>query len=214
MTYPKSLIGLVACVLLTACSSNQPETNTSPYTVIPFEKGMENIQEIKLSDIAEKISFIPLEMTDASLVASPKIMSIVYIDEKIMIPCTEGILAFDESGKFIKVISRKGQGPGEYVFVRCLSANEELGLLYLQDHIKMRTFKPDGTFIREYRIPTGPTFETMVVDDSLTFTAYMNSTGKRPFRLLMTNHQQDTLKAFPQYDRFEIPNGGNWLYFN
>lgn len=214
MTYPKSLIGLVACVLLTACSSNQPETNTSPYTVIPFEKGVENIQEIKLSDIAEKISFIPLEMTDASLVASPKIMSIVYIDEKIMIPCTEGILAFDESGKFIKVISRKGQGPGEYVFVRCLSANEELGLLYLQDHIKMRTFKPDGTFIREYRIPTGSTFETMVVDDSLTFTAYMNSTGKRPFRLLMTNHQQDTLKAFPQYDRFEIPNGGNWLYFN
>lgn len=214
MTYPKSLIGLVACALLTACSSNPQETHTFPFTVIPFEKGVENIQEIKLSDIAEKISFIPLEMTDASLVARPKIMSIVYLDGKIMIPCTEGILAFDESGKFIKAISRKGQGPGEYVSVRCLSANEELGLLYLQDHIKMRTFKPDGTFIREYRIPTGPTFETMVVDDSLTLTSYMNSTGKRPFRLLITNNQQDTLKAFPQHDRFEMPKGWNFLYFN
>lgn len=214
MTYPKLLIGLVACVLLTACSPNQQETNTFPYTVIPFEKGVENIQEVKLSDIAEKISFVPLETTDASLVARPKVMSMVYLDGKIIIPCTEGILAFNENGKYMNRISRKGQGPGEYVYVRCLSANEESGLLYLQDHIKMIAFKSDGTFIKEYGIPTGPTFETMVVEDSLTLTSYMNSTGRAPFRLLMTNQQKDTLKIFPQYDRFEMPDGWNWLYRN
>ena len=83
---------MVACLSLVACTTQQTEQSLGkqPYTVIPFEKGVENEKQVKLSEIAEKITFVPMETTDASLIARPKIMSMVYMDGKIVIPCKIG----------------------------------------------------------------------------------------------------------------------------
>lgn len=208
---------MVTCICMVACTSKQQQENVSdnlPYTVIPFEKGVENVKQVKLSEIAEKITFVPMETTDASLIARPKLMSMVYVDGKIIIPCTLGVLAFDEKGKYLNTISRKGQGPGEYVQLRFVSTNEELGMLFLQDNLKLLSYRVDGTFVRENKTPTGPCLETLVTQDSITLSALYNSTGRQPYRLLLTDTKGDTLKAFPQYDRFEMPDGWNSLYRN
>ena len=100
---------MMACIGMAACSSNQQQETVSenlPYTVIPFEKGVENEKQVKLSEIAEKITFVPLETTDTVLISKPKLMSIVYVDRKIVIPCSIGLLAFDENGKFLNTISQ------------------------------------------------------------------------------------------------------------
>ena len=207
---------MVACLSLVACTTQQTEQSLGkqPYTVIPFEKGVENEKQVKLSEIAEKITFVQMETTDASLIARPKIMSMVYMDGKIVIPCSVGVLVFDEKGKFLNTISQKGQGPGEYVQLRFVSANEDLKMLYLQDNIKMLSYHIDGTFVKENKIPTGSSFETLVMQDSITLSSILNITGNRPYRLLLCGTQGDTLKAFPQYDRFEMPDGWNWIYRN
>ena len=62
---------LMACIGMAACSSNQQQETVSenlPYTVIPFEKGVENEKQVKLSEIAEKITYIPMETTDTGIV--------------------------------------------------------------------------------------------------------------------------------------------------
>ena len=61
---------MAACVCMVACTSKQQQETVSdnlPYTIIPFEKGVKNEKKVKLSDIAEKVTFIPMETTDASL---------------------------------------------------------------------------------------------------------------------------------------------------
>ena len=208
---------MMACIGMAACSSNQQQETVSenlPYTVIPFEKGVENEKQVKLSEIAEKITFVPLETTDTVLISKPKLMSIVYVDRKIVIPCSIGLLAFDENGKFLNTISQRGQGPKEYVQLLCVSANEELGVIYLQTGHKMMTYYPNGSFVKENRIPIGQSLETLVMQDSITISSIWNNTGKKPYRLLLSDTKGDTLKAFPQYDHFDMPEGWNWIYRN
>ena len=60
---------MMACIGMGSCTSKQPQEaipDNLPYTVIPFEKGVENEKQVKLSEIAEKITFVPLETTDTA----------------------------------------------------------------------------------------------------------------------------------------------------
>ena len=57
---------MMACICIASCTSKQQQetvVNNLPYTIIPFEKGVENEKQVKLSEIAEKITFIPMETT-------------------------------------------------------------------------------------------------------------------------------------------------------
>lgn len=209
---------MVACLSLVACTTQQTEQSLGkqPYTVIPFEKGVENEKQVKLSEIAEKITFVPMETTDASLLNKVRANNIISVNGNIVIPCFNmGAFAFDEKGKFIAPISRKGQGPAEFLRFVGVSGNSDLNLIYVKDGRKMMAFRPDGTFVDEYKTPGALHWESSIaMQDSIMLSAVINYTGQRPYRLILTNAQGDTLKAFPQYDRFEIPKGMNYIYIN
>ena len=133
-----------------------------------------------------------------------------------MIPCFNmGAFAFDESGKFIAPISRKGQGTGEFTRFTCVAGNSNLNLIYVKAYNKLMAFRPDGTLVDESKIPAALPYETSIVmQDSIMLSTVINYKGQRPYRLLLTNAQGDTLKAFPQYDRFDIPGDMNYIYIN
>ena len=210
---------MATCVCLVACTSKQQQEtvlDNLPYTIIPFEKGVKNEKQIKLSEIAEKITFIPMETTDASLLNKVRANNIISVNVNIVIPCFNmGAFAFDENGKFIAPISRKGQGPAEFLRFVGVAGNSDLNLIYVKDGRKMMAFRPDGTFVDEFKTPGALHWESSIVmQDSITLSSVINYTGQRPYRLILTNAQGDTLKAFPQYDRFEIPKGMNYIYIN
>ena len=210
---------MMACICIASCTSKQQQetvVNNLSYTIIPFEKGVENEKQVKLSEIAEKITFIPMETTDASLLNKVRANNIISVNGTIVIPCFNmGAFAFDESGKFIAPISRKGQGPGEFTRFTCVAGNSNLNLIYVKAYNKLMAFRPDGTLVDESKIPAALPYETSIVmQDSIMLSTVINYKGQRPYRLLLTNAQGDTLKAFPQYDRFEIPRGMNYTYIN
>ena len=210
---------MMACICIASCTSKQQQetvVNNLPYTIIPFEKGVENEKQVKLSDITEKITFVPMETTDASLLNKVRANNIISVNGTIVIPCFNmGAFAFDESGKFIAPISRKGQGPGEFTRFTCVAGNSDLNLIYVKAYNKLMAFRPDGTLVDESKIPAALPYETSIVmQDSIMLSTVINYKGQRPYRLLLTNAQGDTLKAFPQYDRFDIPGGMNYIYIN
>ena len=211
---------MMACICIASCTSKQQQetvVNNLPYTIIPFEKGVENEKQVKLSDIAEKITFVPMETTDASLLNKVRANNIISVNGTIVIPCFNmGAFAFDESGKFIVPISRKGQGPGEFTRFLSVAGNSDRNLIYVKSSRKMIAFRPDGTFVNEYKVPgIGLPWEySIIMQDSITLSNIINATGQSQYRLILSNTQGDTLKAFPQYDRFEMPYGMNYAYCN
>ncbi len=59
------------------------------------------------------------------------------------------IKVFDDSGRYLRTIGRKGQGPGELEMARVVSINRTAGeLAVLQMSRRISFFKLDGTFLR------------------------------------------------------------------
>ena len=202
----------VAWMLFSCTTGKQPIlVKEGGCTVIPFESGVENVKPVKLSDIAEKVTFVPLETTDSSLIARQMLSQIRLANGCIYVPCSNGLLTFDEkTGKFLRRISRKGQGPGEYASIRGIEVFEESDNVHIFSGEKVMTFQSDGKFLAQYSKPGG--WAASVMQDSLCLSFILNHTGQQKYRLLITDVRADTLQCFPQYDRFVVPGGFNWIY--
>jgi hypothetical protein len=98
------------------------------FTMIDIIEGIESDgATMLLSEIAEDITFIPLEVTDECLVRS----DLIPLFHKDYIVVHDGypnpIFLFDRTGKFIRKIGNRGQGPGEYIHSKNLIiVNDEL----------------------------------------------------------------------------------------
>lgn len=210
------LVLLYAILMASSCSSGKQQATvimTEGFPIIiPFEDGIKNVKTIKLSDIAEKVEWVPLETTDSSLVAHPKLNTVALVDGRIYVPCSMGLLSFHENGKFAGSIARKGQGPGEYTHVLSIAADPVFNHIYLLSPGKVLTYESDGTFAHESQTPVG--WQFTVMNDSIYLMYIQNNTGQRKDRLLMMNTEGDTLQHYQQPDRFEVPNGMNWYYTN
>lgn len=100
------------------CSTYRESVSTTSeeniYKIDLSEQGLSKSNTPKLSSLAEKIEYIPLETTDKSLV---KGNHQVYVSEKFIYTIAfRQILQFDRvSGEFIKEIGRYGSGPDQYL---------------------------------------------------------------------------------------------------
>jgi hypothetical protein len=82
-----------------------------------------------------------------------QVRQVVIDDAGIMYALDErasDIKAFDASGKYLRTIGRRGQGPGELEFPMTLSLNRAAGELTVQQQTRgLAIFKTDGTFLRQ-----------------------------------------------------------------
>lgn len=194
----------------TSKPSSQQEANsqtTFPIS-LPFEAGIGTEQQIKLSQIAREVKFVPLETTDQCLLPAIIKNCITLCGHDLYIPTQKQVYQFTDEGKFVRTVARMGQGPGEYTGIRFISADDVSRQVFLMDHGKLMAYSNNGDFIHEQKFPFSWQFS--VLNDS-TFASYIyNNTGDKPFRLLITDSKKDTLAAFPQYDKFTIPSGLNF----
>jgi hypothetical protein len=111
--------------------------------------------DLKLSDIAESIEYIPLETTNKSLigpVTNPQ--HYVISDNYILIYCplSAQIYLFNRKGKFMALVGREGQGPGEYLknTVSLLSVDEinKTVAIYTSHPQRLLYFNLAGKFIK------------------------------------------------------------------
>lgn len=175
---------------------------------ISFAKGIETEQEVLLSEIAKEVKIVPLETRPECLVAKVSKGMIQIVDHNLFIPCSEGILQFTDDGKFVRSVVKRGQGPGEYSAIRFIAANNRLKQIYLMDHGKVLTYSVDGQYVGESKIPF--CWQFTLLGDSMYVGYIYNNTGHKEDRLVLVNREGETVKTFPQYDQFTIPNGLNY----
>ena len=139
-------------LLSVSCSdrntSGEGENSVTTIAVTDFETDY-----CRLSEYVEEVSLIPLEFTDECILG--EIDKVVLTEQNIFIMEREtqstrlGVYMFDRSGKFVRRIGSRGQGPDEFVSLADFSLDEGKELIYIFDgHRKtMLTFSFSGKCI-------------------------------------------------------------------
>ena len=188
------------------------EKQVSQYPIyIPFEEGMEIEREVKLSDIADSVEYIRLETTDDCLVKGFKLTNIIKTTKYYIIPEAQKVFQFTLDGKFVRNIGRRGQGPGEFLYVTHIDANEKSNLIsiYCSSSQKMNFYNLEtGKFIYSVRSPYQGTSITSMYNDSTFISHVRNINGQKEIKLYFSDRKGKMLKSFNRPEKFICPIAG------
>ncbi len=115
------------------CSSNKKQgpISKSGIPVINLSEDVSTVPSLLLSEVAEKLEIVLLEMTDQSMLG--EIRRIQVTDHNIWIDHGREfyIYRFSRSGKFLNKIGSIGQGPGEYTTYSTFLVDEDKKEVYI-----------------------------------------------------------------------------------
>jgi 6-bladed beta-propeller len=188
----------LACTALLALVSCLP---TFAQKIIPFAKGVEIKKEIKISEVASGLKYIPLETTDESLL-DKDILDITFAGGYLFVCDYKKVLQFTPEGKFIRKIGKVGQGPGEYnQSILAIAYDEAQKQLFLSDmrQGKVLVYSFEGKFLQEIKTHQGEI--TPYIDASGNLytlsTEYLHSKDRTGKDLLVYNKKGKLLYGFP-----------------
>jgi hypothetical protein len=118
---------------------------TSENKLLQIAPGTFTDNKITLSDIADDITYIPMDN------------SIPFVSFKYVITSNSfyfaakgiGILQFNRGGKLIKKIGSRGRGPGEFWYGMTFTVDELTGNVFVQDPGKIKIYSNSGIFLRD-----------------------------------------------------------------
>ena len=146
-------------LLIAGCASNKssdelkPKVNDKNAVTIELfnNKNDYKLEPIKMSEFVDSVKFIILEETKESLIKYPN--KIFFTQEQVIVVDSDlgTIFFFDRNGKYIKKISKRGQGPGEYLTMSSCMFDEQKQQLIVYDNRvnKMLFYDLSGNLIRE-----------------------------------------------------------------
>ena len=118
---------------------------TSENKLLQIAPGTFTDNKITLSDIADDITYIPMDN------------SIPFVSFKYVITSNSfyfaakgiGILQFNREGKLIKKIGSRGRGPGEFWYGMTFTVDELTGNVFVQDPGKIKIYSKSGIFLQD-----------------------------------------------------------------
>ncbi|KAF2080128.1 6-bladed beta-propeller [Flavobacterium sharifuzzamanii] len=131
---------------------------------------------LKMSDLVDSVSYLPLETTEKSLIGA--VDDIVSCKDRIFILDTyrgKNVYVFDKQGKFVFKLPN-GKGPGEILRPYDLAVNEKKRMLYVYDAESERivSYNWDGQFIKDQKTPIRFKNFEYTNDSSFLILAYLN----------------------------------------
>lgn len=135
---------LIGFVSLTACQSAK---ETSEMGDIHPDKFVET--QLKLSDVAERLDYIPMDTT--WLIRGSWDMELT--DKYIFIAARDELLQYGRDGKFIKTIGSRGQGPGEFSSCTNIALDVEGERIFVKDGERVMVYSFEGEFWGHISLP-------------------------------------------------------------
>lgn len=140
-----------------SCTNNDKQVNEK----IDFPKTVNlNLSEaiddsMNLSEIAYKVEYIPLQVTDSSLM--DYFWNFAITKDYFFIINELSVLTFDNNGKFLNSLFRTGSGPGE-ANAYCIAVDEEGEEVFVYDHIigNIKIYDFHGNYIRTIKKSVRP----------------------------------------------------------
>lgn len=146
------IVYFICCLILFSCNKLEEKE----ICTINVADGMKSLQSLSVTDLAETISYVPLETTDSSLIGDrPYIRKI----RNRLLVASEGcpLMMFDaETGKFIRKVGDIGQAEGEYLLadnIPVFWGNEKEGTIFVKTAgNKILTYDIEGNYIDSWNI--------------------------------------------------------------
>ena len=180
---------LFLSLLCYACGSgekqHQQPKDFIEIDMVPLIEG--KAKEMPLQEWAKSVRFIPLETNEDILIAG--IGNVFQRGDTLLVYHSERLSLFDMNGKYLYDIGSKGQGPGEFTYIRDVLVHDNL--IYVQEHKnRFKVYDWDGNFVKKLVLPhkacgliTYPGKEEML--------AYVNNrTGDESVRFYVMKDEQ------------------------
>lgn len=185
-----------AC-MATACSGT-PQTVNERLCSVDVASAMENLTELKLSELGKDVRYVALETTDSCLIgAGPDIL---LLDKYIVVFSHKDCFVFDKAdGRFISKVGHTGDDPEAYSYAAA-TYNDVDGLLYFQRAPNMlQKYDVQGNYRGRVTIPTPPAAPgDFAFTDSLIIGHYNNiAMGYNARALLFFNEAGEQVDTVP-----------------
>lgn len=130
-------------LLLQSCSEKAENKILFPKTI---HLNLTDIcDSLNLSEIAEKVEYVPLQTVDNALLSS--ILNFSVTDDYFFIKNESDVMIFDKKGKYLSNLFVVGNGPGE-AFAYCFTVDNQGKYVYVYDHRKrdVKSYSFSGDF--------------------------------------------------------------------
>ena len=155
------MLGCIATIIVLSDCSNKNTSSESKNisdeeeSKLPIYINMEDIMKKEgtepLSLTFSEITYIPLEFTKNSILKS--IDRVAYLNDKFVVSDGLGVFLFDQNGKYIKTVSRLGQGPSDFpTRVNNLVVDPTTNEFYLYSSRKVIKYDKNANYLRNFQI--------------------------------------------------------------
>lgn len=146
------LVFLVVTTL--SCQENRKKENSGSFYTIPFADIMKHQREVKLSEFATDVQFVPFDNNPEALLGRFRDMKMTK-DYVFIAPGKGAAMEFSRKGKFIRRIGTIGRGPGQYDLCVHLSVDVKNKRLYIQGNgtRNLLVYDFDGNLIQTIHHP-------------------------------------------------------------
>jgi len=194
---------LYGCI---SCKNNYKVVAGPPYTMF-WEKEIDNIQPTNLTEIGSAITYVPLETSEKSLLGD--FLQIKASNSIITVSDNQcNVILFNDSGDFLRQITRKGRGPGEVsLLIRdfCFSLDSEK-IYILIENGRCLEYDVKGSFLGSYKLDSIPT-QMLPLRENL-FIFYIKNYPTNPVKqnLIISDLNNNIQKTFRNHNkRTKIP---------
>lgn len=123
----KKILPFLLVIFILSCRNEDKNLTELPLIRLKIEKpNFSSLQPLRLSEFVDSIEYVQLETTNESLMTYIGTQAISPVDNFLLFNTLFSVLQFDAtSGKFMRSIGQKGQGPEEYTVVHNLCCDKE-----------------------------------------------------------------------------------------
>lgn len=193
----KLLVYLLPILIMSFFSQPEKVDNKSLVN-INLEEAFEHRKSINIGDIATHYEYVQLE-TNNEFLAGSKLK--VYLNDQYLITVDQNqILLFDrKSGKFIRKIGQKGDGPEQYSRTYAIMPyNDETKTVYAGRNKKRYEYSLDGK-LKSVRDLPGLISDVGNIDENTIAAHLPNYQGDEKGKIIILNKEGSVIKTFPNY---------------
>ena len=138
-------------LLCYACSNEnkrQEPTDFIEIDMVPLIEG--EAKKMPLQEWAKSVRFIPLETNEDILMEN--VSNILQRGDTLLVHHSQRLSLFNREGEYLYDIGSKGQGPGEFIYLRGVLLHE--GLIYAQEQgYRFKVYDWEGNFVKKLVLP-------------------------------------------------------------